>query len=734
MTTESAQQTRHAPRHDDRVESRMLQALWVALAILLTLVAAQPLDLISQAILAGVALCFLFAIRGFNPQGFGRIAILCLALFISGRYFFWRTFNTLAFDGPLSFLASATLYAAELYGFSIFLLGVFVSIRPLDRPERVIPVDPDPLPTVDILVPSYNEDASLLETTLLAAAAIQYPVDKMNIYLLDDGGTTQKRQDPDPVKAQAAEQRRKELQALCRSTGAHYLTRERNESAKAGNLNAALEHVQGDLILILDADHVPTHDILKRTVVWFMDNPKLFLVQTPHFFINPDPIERNLDLFEVMPSENEMFYRVIQPGLDMWNASFFCGSAAVLRRCHLDEIGGITGETITEDAETALALHARGYDSVYVNRPMVAGLAPESLSAFITQRSRWTQGMVQIFMLKNPLRLAGLTIKQRLGYLSASLFWFFPFARLVFLLSPLAYLLFGLSIYKANLSQVAAYTLPHIIGIIAASNFMYGRVRWQFVSELYELMLSFSCLGAIIKVIRSPRSPTFVVTPKGEDLEDDFISTLATPFYIVISLMLLGIIGGIYQFFRFPLSRDLTVIVLAWNGVNLLLMVAAIGILFERRQRRADPRVPTQDMRAVLTHQSGAITCRVADISMGGARLHAEGPFTIPAGQTAEIGFVSGGFGTLPSVSAQITGGREFGDGQQEIRLRFEPESAKELSVIVNAMHGRSQSWKSFQSRRTTNNNSLRQVTVLTAHGFRSGLVHFFKLFAPKAI
>ncbi|MHA1572127.1 MAG: hypothetical protein ACTSWM_09910, partial [Alphaproteobacteria bacterium] len=76
MTTESAQQTRHAPRHDDRVESRMLQALWVALAILLTLVAAQPLDLISQAILAGVALCFLFAIRGFNPQGFGRIAIL----------------------------------------------------------------------------------------------------------------------------------------------------------------------------------------------------------------------------------------------------------------------------------------------------------------------------------------------------------------------------------------------------------------------------------------------------------------------------------------------------------------------------------------------------------------------------------------------------------------------------------------------------------------------------------
>ena len=96
MTTNSAADTHHAARHAGSAEPRMLQVLWVALAILLAAVAAQPLDLVSQAILAGVALGFLFAIRGFNPQGLGRIAILCLALFISGRYFFWRTFNTLA--------------------------------------------------------------------------------------------------------------------------------------------------------------------------------------------------------------------------------------------------------------------------------------------------------------------------------------------------------------------------------------------------------------------------------------------------------------------------------------------------------------------------------------------------------------------------------------------------------------------------------------------------------------
>ncbi|WP_343033162.1 glycosyltransferase family 2 protein [Caldichromatium japonicum] len=99
---------------------------------------------------------------------------------------------------------------------------------------------------------------------------------------------------------------------------------------------------------------------------WMMKDPKLFLVQSPHFFVTPDPIEKNLNIFQQMPSEQEMLYTNIQRGLDFWNASFFCGAAAVLRRCHLDKIGGFQGKTITEDAETALALHAQGYRSAYI--------------------------------------------------------------------------------------------------------------------------------------------------------------------------------------------------------------------------------------------------------------------------------------------------------------------------------------------------------------------------------
>ncbi len=453
-----------------------------------------------------------------------RIFVIAGAVFITMRYFFWRTFTTIEYSDPFSFTAALLLYAAEVYGLIIFMLGAFVNVSPLKRQPAPLPENPDDYPTVDIMVPSYNEDIKLLEITLIAATQVDYPRDKLNVYLLDDGGTVQKRHDADPEKSAAAWQRHRELQVLCEDLGATYLTREKNEHAKAGNVNSALKSSNGEIILILDADHVPTVSILNKTVGFFLQDPKLFLVQTPHFFINPDPIERNLDTFEQMPSENEMFYSVIQHGLDFWNASFFCGSAALLRRCYLEENGGISGQTITEDAETALGLHERGYRSIYLGTPLIAGLQPETFSGFILQRVRWAQGMVQIFLLKNPWRMKNLALNQRLAYTSSSFFWFFPFARTIFLLAPAAFLLFGLQIYAANLQEFFVYALPHVLGSIILSNYLYGKTRWPFISELYETMQSLFSLVAIAKVFRNPHAPKFNVTPKGEHLENDFIS------------------------------------------------------------------------------------------------------------------------------------------------------------------------------------------------------------------
>jgi cellulose synthase (UDP-forming) len=127
------------------------------------------------------------------------------------------------------------------------------------------------------------------------------------------------------------------------------------------------------------------------------------MMQTPHHFFSPDPFERNLGRFRKTPNEGTLFYGLVQDGNDMWDATFFCGSCAVIRRGPLDEIGGIAVETVTEDAHTSLRLHRRGHTSAYMRIPQAAGLATESLSAHIGQRIRWARGMIQIFRLDNPL-------------------------------------------------------------------------------------------------------------------------------------------------------------------------------------------------------------------------------------------------------------------------------------------------------------------------------------------
>lgn len=125
--------------------------------------------------------------------------------------------------------------------------------------------------------------------------------------------------------------------------------------------------------------------------------------------------------FRKTPNEGTLFYGLVQDGNDMWDATFFCGSCAVIRRKPLDEIGGAGNIACwLMKMRTSLRLHRRGYTSAYMRIPQAAGLATESLSAHIGQRIRWARGMwVQIFRLDNPLTGKGLKFAQRLCYVNA---------------------------------------------------------------------------------------------------------------------------------------------------------------------------------------------------------------------------------------------------------------------------------------------------------------------------
>jgi len=667
-----------------RIITRGLCILSLLAALLLAL---QPVGIDAQWAIAGMCLLVMAMIRFLNLQGYWRHLFFALGALLVLRYVYWRTTSTLPDTNNLmDFIPGATIYLAELFCVIMLGLSLFVISRPIQRPQAPQLSDVE-APTVDVFVPSYNEDETLLAVTLAAAKAMNYPKDKLKVYLLDDGGTDEKAHSVDPIQAEAALRRREKLGRLCHELGVEYLTRSRNLNAKAGNLSNGLLHSKGELVVVFDADHAPTRDFLTETVGYFARDKKLFLVQTPHFFINPDPIEKNLSTFSRMPSENEMFYGIIQRGLDKWNAAFFCGSAAVLRRAALEQAGGFAGSSITEDCETALELHAKGWRSLYIDKPLIAGLQPESLVAFIGQRTRWCTGMMQILLMKNPVLKRGLNIAQRACYLSSCMFWLFPIPRMIFLVAPLLYIFFNLKIYNATVSEFGAYTCAYLAAAIILQSYAYGKFRWPWVSELYEYVQSVYLLPAIFSVIQNPRRPTFNVTAKGGASSEDHLSKLAWPYFLIFGVLLAGEITVLYRLRHEPDASGILMIAGLWNLFNLFIAGLALGVTSERRECRRSHRVPVQG-KGTLHVDGTAITAQIVDASLTGMliripgtnppRMQSQGTLTVSTWAGSEADAV------LPVRLANV----RFEGDSQLVGLTFGELRARQYVVISALMFG----------------------------------------------
>jgi cellulose synthase (UDP-forming) len=580
----------------------------------------QPVSVDAQLSLSLAVIFLMILIWKFGRGSLARQMFLALGTFIVMRYLYWRFTSTLPSPSdPVGFTFGLILLMAEFYCVVVLIISLTVNADPLVR-KPLEREDDDKLPTVDVFIPTYNEDEYILATTIAAAKSMDYPPEKLNVWLLDDGGTDQKCNDKNPEKAAAAQLRRISLQRLCQQLGAIYLTRKKNEHAKAGNMNNALKLATGEIVLVFDADHAPFRSFLRETVGLFAKDPRLFLVQTPHVFLNPDPIEKNLRTFDRMPSENEMFYSVTQRGLDKWNGSFFCGSAALLRRSALETVGGFSGITITEDCETALDLHSSGWNSAFIEKPLIAGLQPETFASFIGQRSRWAQGMFQILLLKNPAVKPGLSFIQRICYLSSMTFWFFPFPRLIFMLAPLTYIFFDIKIFVSNLDEAIAYTATYIIINLMVQNYMYGSVRWPWISELYEYLQGVFLAKAIISVIANPRKPTFNVTAKGLTLDKDHLSELSWPFFAIWGALFAGGLMAMYRYLFEPGVSNLMIVVGAWNTFNMLIAGAALGSVAERRQPDRHPRL-TISRKGVFHVNGMKIPVAIDNVSAGGCAI-----------------------------------------------------------------------------------------------------------------
>jgi cellulose synthase (UDP-forming) len=550
-------------------------------------------------------------------------ALALIALVWGVGYLTWRVGWSGQGASPVLF---AMLLVTEIYGlYALAILTWFSWSRPsVKRPATT------PGRAVDVYVCTYDEPAEVVMATLAGCRALSYP---HTTWLLDDG-------------------RRAEMEELAKLAGARYLTRPYNSHAKAGNLNAALPRTEGDLVLVLDADHVPMPDALDALVGYF-DDERMAVVQTPHDFFNHDSVQH----YVVGRHEQSLFYRVVCPGKDRHGAVYWCGSAALINRHALLEIGGVATETIAEDFHTTIRLQRHGWHSRYHEEVLVQGLAPHDLDSYLLQRDRWARGNLAVFTLpESPLRARTLSAKQRLSYFASLLAYLAPPMRLLLLLTLGLVLWTGALPMKISVLALAALWLPSLLlNLGAGSALARGYMRIPETAH-YEL-LTMEIYTRALRCIVRPGRTAFKVTPKqgtgGGGLESVRKLRLVLFCTVLIAggtLMRLLDLAGVGPL---PDMPGIAAVIVSLLGiVELQRMARTIAVVGKRRQRRLVYRFEG-DAEAHCFSSDGHVPARLVDASASGLGLVAEAPLTIGS-CPAILLELADATGAIHEVTAQV--------------------------------------------------------------------------------
>ena len=584
-----------------------------------------------------------------------------LYLLAAAAYLSWRA-TTL---NPAAPVFSWLIYGAELFAFVANLLHLFMV---WNLSVRVAP-EPEDGRTVDIFIPTYNEPVEMLRRTLLAAKNVDYP---HQVWLLDDG-------------------RRDEMRALAAEMGVQYLARSDNRHAKAGNLNNALPHSQAEFIAIFDADHAPRRNFLTATLGYFRD-PAVAFVQTPQDFFNLDSFQhRRGDNGPSIWTEQSLFFRVIQRGKDHWNAAFFCGSCAIIRRAALDAVGGFQTASITEDLETSVAVHKAGFKSVYVPEALAFGIAPASASSYLRQRVRWGQGAMQVIRKELFFLRGRLTLAQRLNYMASTLTYFDGWQKGLFYLAPAWVLVSGSMPLIAHTSVFLPLFLPYLIlTFICFEEVGRGYGRSLFI-EQYNMARFAGFIWATFGLVQ--RNLKFMVTDKDNVSARAREARVLSPQIGVAVLNLAAIIVGIviWTFFSTRgLPLDGLIANIIWASINIGMATLVVRFTLDRTRykrlayRFAIPLPTTVD----FDGKTSVMT--VDNISSTGARVHGDFPRRLAAGDAirGQLFLPGEALPFTARVAALFKPEQPGDDGEYHaaIGIRFEwpdAESADRLSLFL---------------------------------------------------
>ena len=530
-------------------------------------------------------------------------------------YIGWRLFFTIPTEsGLVSLIAGIALFTAEAVSMTEAVLH-FICMDQNREPELPDIALAD-YPDVDILIATHSEDTDLLFKTVNGCIHMEYPdLSKVHIYLCDDGN-------------------RPEVAKLAQDMGIGCFQLEENKLAKAGNLNNALSQTHSPLIVTMDADMIPRSNFLMMTVPYFFlpkmiqedgvwrkrtedeidPNFKIGFIQTPQSFYNPDLFQFNFFAERNIPNEQDYFFREVNVGRNGSNSAIYAGSNTVLSREALEEVGGIRTGTITEDFATGIDIQAKGYTCYAIKTVLASGLAPTDFPNLLKQRQRWGRGCVQtIRSLK--FWFTKLSLRSKLSYFSCLLYWWTFLRRIIYILSPILYTVFGVLVVKADIFGLACIWLPSYLIYNHALRIISGKVRDQKWSNIVDTILSPYMVVPIMAETLGIRMRKFSVTSKERETTKSAKMIYAVPHTILLLATAVGICMGTYRVILQGSFGNLVVIF--WLLMNGYFLVMSILFMTGRVNYRSSERYYSE-MPVKFVTCGKEIEAATRDISEGG--------------------------------------------------------------------------------------------------------------------
>ena len=503
-------------------------------------------------------------------------------------YILWRLFFTLPLHaGIVSLVAGIALFVAEFISMLEAVIH-YICMSKDKAPE--FPVIPESeYPHVDVLIATHSEEPELLFKTINGCKHMEYPDPaKVHIYLCDDND-------------------RPEMAKLAQKMGVGYFGLSGNKFAKAGNLNNALSKTNSPLVVTFDADMIPRSSFLMKTVPYFFlpemisedgvwrkrtkeeldPDYKIGFVQTPQSFYNPDLFQFNFFAESNIPNEQDYFFKEVNVGRNSSNSAIYAGSNTLISRRALEEVGGIRTKTITEDFATGIDIQAKGYTCFAIDEVLASGLAPDDFPNLLKQRQRWGRGCVQT--IRSIRFLFGkLPFLSKLSYLSCLLYWWTFLRRIVYILSPILFTVFGVLVVRTSLWGILLIWLPSYLIYNHSLRLLSGKIRDQKWSNIVDTILCPYMILPILAETFGIRMRTFVVTSKEKTGTRSAKIIYAIPHLILLAASIVGIYFSIVRMMLY--KNILGLVVLFWLCMNTYFLTMAVFFLLGRINYRSSQR------------------------------------------------------------------------------------------------------------------------------------------------